>query len=124
MKDLAAIAADFGAIEITTTSLIERDDMLYFMGQVPSPVEVEVKFTPEAKAPLWDFEFGEAGSAKSLVNWQMQAYVAMMSKTLKRPSWLHPIKRILWVHHHGPHQPIVRVPTVNLDSMGVIRNVT
>lgn len=119
MGDLAGIAADFGGIEITTTSLIERDDMIYLMGRVPSPMEVEIKFTPDDR--LW--EFGEAGSGRSLVNWQMQAYATMLQKTLKRPSWLHPIKRVLWVHHHGPHRPTVQVPMVNLNSMGVIRNV-
>lgn len=104
MSDLAGIAADFGGIEISTTSFIERDDLIYLMGQV-RPVEVEMKFAPDR--PIFD-----------------RAYASMLTKTLKRPSWLHPIKRVLWVHHHGPHRPTVQVPMVNLNSMGIIKNVT
>lgn len=29
-------------------------------------------------------------------------------RTVRRPSWLHPIKRVLWVHRHGPHVPSIR----------------
>lgn len=119
MADLAGIAADFGGIEITTTTFIERDDLIYLMGRIP-PAEVEIKFKPDDRRWI----YGDAGSGKSLVNWQMQAYASMMTKTLKRPSWLHPIKRVLWVHHHGPHRPTVNIPMMNLNSMGVIKNIT
>lgn len=29
-------------------------------------------------------------------------------RTIKRPSWLHPFRRVRWVHVHGPHVPVVR----------------
>ena len=119
MGDLAGIAADFGGIEISTTQFIERDDLILLMGELP-PMEVEMKFKPDDD----HWVFGDAGSGSSLVNWQMQAYTTMLSKTLKRPSWLHPIKRVLWVHHHGPHRPTVQVPQMNPNSMAVIKNIT
>lgn len=111
MGDLAAIATDYGGIEISTTSFIERDDLIYLFGKLP-PVEVDIKFTPE-----W------TGLDFKPDHWQMRAYASMLTKTLTRPSWLHPIKRVLWVHHHGPHRPTVQVPMMNLNSMGIIRGV-
>lgn len=29
-------------------------------------------------------------------------------RTRHRPNWLHPFKRVMWVHRHGPHVPRVR----------------
>jgi hypothetical protein len=112
MGDLAGIAADYGGIEITTTSFIERDDMLLFFDKEKcgAPRDVEIKFKPD--------------DCKSVVDWQMRAYFSMLQKTLKRPSWLHPIKRVLWVHHHGPHRPTVRVAEkMDLKSFGVVKNI-
>lgn len=47
-------------------------------------------------------------------------------KTRKRPSWLHPYRRIMWVHVHGPHVPEVKVllPDLRRRGMGVLTGVT
>lgn len=63
-----------------------------------------------------------------LHEWKVRTYFAISHqqryKILKRPSWLRPIKRVLWVHHHGPHTPKVKVPIGNPRRMGVLTGVT
>jgi hypothetical protein len=51
------------------------------------------------------------------------AYGVMKTKTLRRPLWLHPIRRVLWVHHHGPHRPTVTVPK-SPPSFSVLKGMT
>lgn len=43
---------------------------------------------------------------------------------LRRPSWLHPIKRVLWVHHHGPERPEVRITELRRGSLSVLKGLT
>jgi hypothetical protein len=45
-------------------------------------------------------------------------------RRVKRPSWLHPIKRVLWVHHHGPHVPFIRVEIPSFGKLGKLNNLT
>lgn len=59
-------------------------------------------------------------------------YIARMSYgfytgrwvTLKRPSWLHPYRRVMWVHIHGPHTPSVAKFLPSRRTMGVIKGIT
>lgn len=55
---------------------------------------------------------------------RMSLYGIGRFKTLKRPSWLHPIKRVVWVHHYGPEVPEVKVMISARPSFGVIKGIT
>lgn len=111
MGEAVSVGVDFGKIagfQYSTSTFIERDDLIFFFGPKPQ-VKVDLKlFEPSGEKDR---------------HFQMQAYASMYTKTLKRPSWLHPIKRVLWVHHHGPHRPTVQVPMMDLKSVGVIKNI-
>jgi hypothetical protein len=45
-------------------------------------------------------------------------------RTVKRPSWLHPIKRVLWAHRYGQHLPERKVIVPNTNTMAKLTGVT
>lgn len=65
--------------------------------------------------------------ASDLTDWRIGMFIGMgtgRTVVLKRPSWLHPFRRVLWVHHHGPYTPEVRRRIPSRRGMGVLKGVT
>lgn len=120
MADMAgALKGDLQVgFDLTISDLVPDDMLLFFSGGrafgKQSAFEAEVKFQEEN--PGMGGNFGS--------RYAMRAMLAPRTKTLKRPSWLHPIKRVLWVHHHGPHRPTVEVAEVDMRTMGIIKGLT
>lgn len=110
--------AQMGAtgIEVSFTEFLPPGKILFLSG---APVAADLRFSlrPEQERYWWAEDAGDSSWLK------MHASCTPKMKTLRRPSWLHPFRRILWVHHHGPHLPTVEVPVIDFNSYGVIEGI-
>jgi hypothetical protein len=102
-------------MEVEFSSYVNPDYIYVLSGQ-PPPADVVFDFS---KNTSW-FRRDGFGDLQRV---EMLASLHPKTKTLHRPSWLHPFRRILWVHHHGPQMPSVEVPVIDFNSYGVIKGV-
>jgi len=106
-----------GAFAATETEVVLSahipDDFIYFLA--PQALRIKsLSMKPEKEGPLSNSEAWRL---------MMNMMLSPTTKTLHRPSWLHPFRRILWVDRHGPHRPTVEMVDVDFRSMGVIKGI-
>lgn len=74
-----------------------EDYALAFLGSLPKPVAPALTAPREDRIDLYGF---------NLFRMSLR-YTVTTTEALRRPSWLHPIARTLWVHRYGPQRPEV-----------------
>jgi hypothetical protein len=92
-------AGELGGMRIVTFDLVP-DDTILLVADMPWDLRVKEFLTEKRETPEAD------PYAVNFSDWCIRMSLSVTYEPAPvryRPSWLHPFRRVLWVHRNGPH---------------------